>query len=80
MSIEQRVKKVFEDVLDIKPQEIKPEDKLENGLGIDSTEMVELCVAIKKEFRLDGMANNDLKKQHTFNQIVDIIKSKGASA
>lgn len=77
MSLEEKTKAVFNKVLDIKPEEIQPDDKLENGLGIDSTELVEIAVALKKEFKVD-IGDNEIKKSHTFNEIVALLKSKGA--
>ncbi|MFA5088847.1 MAG: phosphopantetheine-binding protein [Candidatus Omnitrophota bacterium] len=78
MSVEDRVKEIFRKVLDIKPEEIKPEIKLADSLGIDSTEMVEISVGLKKEFNLP-IADNEIKKTHSFNEIVNILKSKGAN-
>lgn len=77
MSIEVKVKDVFKDVLDIKPEEIKENEKLDIALGIDSTEMVEITVALKKAFNLT-IPNNQFKKTQTFNEIVSFIKSQGA--
>ena len=73
--VEQTVKEIFKKVLDIKPEEIEPNAKLSDGLGIDSTEMVEIAVAIKKELGVP-IADNELKKTHTFNEIVSIITAK----
>jgi len=78
MAVEDRVKEIFKTVLDIEPNEIQPEDKLENGLGVDSTEMVEISVGLKKEFGVD-IADNELKKSHSFNEIVEILKGKGVA-
>ena len=77
LTIEQRIKNIFKKVLDIKPEEIKSDAKLDQSLGIDSTEMVEIAVGIKKEFNLP-IADNELKKTHSFSEIVNILKSKGA--
>lgn len=76
MSVEERVKGIFKKVLDIKPQEIKPDVKLDQSLGVDSTEMVEISVGLKKEFNVP-IADNEIKKTHTLAQIVEILKSKG---
>lgn len=76
MSLEGKVKDVFKQVLDIKPEEIKENEKLDVALGIDSTEMVEITVALKKAFNLD-IPNNGFKKTQTFNELVEFIKSKG---
>jgi len=77
MSLEVKVKEVFKDVLDIGPDGIKENEKLDICLGIDSTEMVEITVALKKAFNL-AIPNNGFKKTQTFNEIVEFIRSKGA--
>ena len=78
MAVEQKVKEVLKRVLDIKESEIVPGAKLDESLGIDSTEMVEISVAIRKEFGVP-LKDNELKKTHSFNEIVDIIKSKAST-
>jgi len=75
VAVEQKVKEVFKKVLDIKESEIVPGAKLDESLGIDSTEMVEISVAIKKEFGVP-LKDSELKKTHSFNEIVAIVKSK----
>lgn len=78
MAVEDTVKEVLYQVLDVKPEEINPDEKLEDGLGVDSTEMVEISVGLKKASGVD-IRDNDLKKTHSFNEIVAILKSKGAN-
>lgn len=77
MALADKVKEVFSKVLNIRPEEIKPDAKLYDNLGVDSTEMVEVCVAFKKTFGID-LKDNEIKKTHSLNEIVDILKSKGA--
>jgi acyl carrier protein len=72
---ETKVKAIFQKVLDIKDSEIVPGAKLDESLGIDSTEMVEISVVIKKELGVQ-LKDNELKKTHSFNDIVNIIVSK----
>jgi len=74
-SVEDKVKGVLKKVLDIKESEIVPGAKLDDSLGIDSTEMVEISVAIKKEFNIT-LKDSELKKTMSFNEIVAILKSK----
>lgn len=76
MSVEQAVKGIFNKVLDIRPDEIKPDAKLDQAFGVDSTEMVEISVGLKKELGV-SIADNELKKTHSFNDIVQILKAKG---
>jgi len=77
VSIEDKVTKFLDEALDIKPEEIQPDEKIDESLGIDSTEMVEISVGLKKIFNVD-IKDNELKKTHSFNEIVEILKGKGA--
>jgi acyl carrier protein len=74
-AIEDKLKNVLKKVLDIKENEIVPGAKLDDSLGIDSTEMVEISVAVKKEFGV-ALKDSELKKSQSFNEIVGILKSK----
>ena len=76
-TVEDKVKAIFKKVLDIKPSEIVPGAKLDESLGIDSTELVEISVAIKKELGVP-LKDNELKKSHSFSDIVKIVESKKA--
>lgn len=78
MAVEDTVKEILNTVLDVKPDEIQADAKLEESLEVDSTEMVEISVGIKKALNVK-LADNELKKSHSFNEIVDILKSKGAN-
>lgn len=78
MAVEDTVREVLNTVLDVKPDEIQPDSKLEESLDVDSTEMVEISVGIKKALNVK-LADNELKKTHSFNEIVEILKSKSAN-
>lgn len=78
MAVEDTVREIFKAVLDVSPDEIQVDAKLEESLEVDSTEMVEISVGIKKALNVK-LADNELKKTHSFNEIVDILKSKGAN-
>lgn len=73
--LENKVKAILKKVLDINESEIVPGAKLDESLGIDSTEMVEISVAIKKEMNIQ-LKDNELKKTHSFNDIIGILKTK----
>ena len=73
--IESKLKAIFKKVLDIKESEIVPGAKLDESLGIDSTEMVEISVVIKKELGV-SLKGDELKKTYSFNDIVGILKNK----
>ena len=78
LQLEQKVKAFFKKALDINADDISLDKKLDQSLGIDSTEMVELAVGLKKELGI-VLTDNELKKTHTFNEIIQILKSKGAN-
>lgn len=78
MGVEDAVREVLNTVLDVKPEEIQPDAKLEESLEVDSTEMVEISVGIKKALNVK-LADNELKKSHSFNEIVNILKSKSTN-
>lgn len=78
VNVEDKVKAIFKKVLDVEPDEIKPDQSLVQCLGVDSTELVEISVGIKKELGVP-LGDGELKKTHSFNQIVEILKSKGAN-
>ena len=62
MSVEERVSRVLVEGIGIDPGEVMPDAGLKSKLGIDSTEMVEVLVALEKEFGLkvpDGIIGND---------------------
>ena len=77
--IESKIKGIFQKVLDIKPEEIVPGAKLDESLGIDSTEMVEISVAIKKGLGVE-LKDSELKKTHSFTDIIKIVESKKVAA
>ena len=74
IDLESKLKGIFKKVLDIKENEIIPGAKLDESLGIDSTEMVEISVVIKKELGI-SLKDGELKKTHSFNDIVGILKT-----
>ena len=78
MGIEARIKSVFQKVLDVNPDEMKPDQAFGASLGVDSTEMVEINVGLKKEFGID-LANNEVKKTHTINDVAALLSSKGVA-
>lgn len=73
--LENKIKNILKKVLDVKDSEIIPGAKLDESLGIDSTEMVEISVSIKKELGV-ALKDNELKKTHSLNEIVAILKTK----
>lgn len=77
MDTKEKVKDVIVRLLKIKPEELKDGLSLEQSLGVDSTEMVEVCIALQKEFGVQ-LAEKEVVKQNSVDQIAQVIESKKA--
>lgn len=72
-NIEERMKEFFAGLLDMEPAEIASQANLRDDLEMDSTEIVELVVALEKEFNVqlkDGEITNR-------NCVSDVVKTVG---
>lgn len=74
MNLEDKVKAIIHEKLGVKPEEIEANEPLFE----DSTEAVEGVVAFKQVFGIE-IGANEIKPDHTFNQVIEILKSKGAA-
>ena len=75
MDTKTKVKDVIVKLLKVKPEELKDGQSLEQSLGVDSTEMVEICIALQKEFGV-SIQEKEVAKQHSLEQIANIMDSK----
>ena len=76
-TIEERVKKVVVEQLDIKPEEATLEASFVDDLGADSLDTVELVMALEEEFDTE-IPDEDAEKIRTIQQAVDYVKAHGA--
>ncbi len=79
MSVEQGIREVIIEILSVQPEEIKINEKLSDSLGVDSTEMVNVILALEKKF---GLHINDkqITKNSSVRDIITLIESKKAAA
>lgn len=75
MEIKVKIRDVLVKLLKIKPEEIKDDINLADGIGVDSTEMVETVIALEKEFGTK-LSPKEITKFSTINEIEKVIKSK----
>ncbi len=75
MEIKEKVKEVMVNLLKIRPEELKDDVNLYDGIGVDSTEMVELVIALEKAFGTK-LSPKEITKFSTLNDIEKIIQSK----
>ncbi|MDL1965471.1 MAG: acyl carrier protein [Candidatus Desulfofervidus auxilii] len=74
-NIEKRIKELFVKLFDMKPEEVTLKANLNDDLGMDSTEMVELIVALEKEFKI-GIEDGEITNKHCVSDVVRIVKDK----
>ncbi len=75
MEIKEKIKEVLVNLLKIRPEELKDNINLADGIGVDSTEMVETVIALEKEFGIK-LSPREATKFSTINDIEKVIKSK----
>ena len=74
MSIEERVKKILIGI-GIGENEITPKKTLRDQLGVDSAEMVEIVVALEKEFNIKFPAEK-VGELKTVQDIINFVEGK----
>lgn len=74
MPREDEVMDVLAGVVKMGRHEIKMDEKLSISLGVDSTEMVELVVALEKKLGLD-IPDGELSHENTPREIVSAIEA-----
>ena len=75
MALKEEVFDKLCNVLSVKKEEIKEDAKLYDSIGVDSTEMVELVVALSKHFGVK-IETNEITKFSTPLDIVGVIEKK----
>ncbi len=63
------------DILDVDVADLTGDKKLYDSVGVDSTEMVELCVSLGKRFGVK-IENNEITKFSTPLEITAMIEKK----
>lgn len=75
MDIKTQIKDVLVKLLKVKPEELKDDVTLLDGIGVDSTEMVETVIALEKTFGTK-LSPKEITKFSTVNDIDKVIQSK----
>ena len=79
MSVEEGVRELIIEILSVQPQEIKMDEKLSDSLGVDSTEMVNVILALEKKFGV-RIGDKQITKFSSVRDIITVIESKRAAA
>ena len=75
MEVENKVREIVCQQLDVDPDQVKMETSFVEDLGADSLAVVELVLALEEEFEMD-IPDEDTEKLRSFKDAVDYIKSK----
>jgi acyl carrier protein len=75
MALKEEVIGFICDTLDVGIDELKEDQKMYDSIGVDSTEMVELVVALKKKFEIP-LETDEITKFSTPLEIVETIEKK----
>ena len=75
MEVREKIRETIISLLKLKPQELKDDEKLCDGIGADSTELVELVIALEKAFRVKLTAK-EITKFCSVNDIEKTLQSK----
>ena len=78
MEIENKVREIVCQQLDVDPDQVKMETSFVEDLGADSLAVVELVLALEEAFEID-IPDEDTEKLRTFKDAIDYIKSKASS-
>jgi len=75
METKAKIRELLVKLLRVKPEELKDDINLVDGIGVDSTEMVETVIALEKEFGTK-LNPKEITKFSTINDIEKVIQSK----
>ena len=78
MEIENKVREIVCQQLDVDPDQIKMETSFVDDLGADSLAVVELVLALEEAFEID-IPDEDTETLSSFKDVVNYINSKVAS-
>jgi acyl carrier protein len=73
--VEEKIKNLFVKLFDVRPDEVTSEAILNDDLGMDSTEMVELTVALEKEFKIK-IRDGEITNEHSVGSVLRIVENK----
>jgi len=75
MSVREQIISVIAKTLDLEPSELSDDASLYSGVGVDSTEMVEVTVALSKALGVK-LVQGDISNKITLKEIVAVIEKK----
>ena len=74
-SVENKVKKIIIDQLDVTEEEVTPQASFVDDLGADSLDTVEMVMAFEEEFNIE-IPDEDAEKIKTVQDAIEYIQKK----
>jgi len=78
MTLEEKVIDLIVEQLDVTKEECVPEASFLDDLGADSLDLVELVMEMEETFNIQ-VADEELEKIRTVQDVIDFLRSKGVS-
>lgn len=75
MQVEERVRQIMLNVVDVSESELVPDAKLRSDLGATSVEVVEIVAGLENEFDLE-ISDEEVTQIRTYGEIVDYVQAK----
>ena len=72
-SIDQEVRKLIADIIEMDPEQVPPDAHLVEDLGMDSMMALEILASIEKKFRIK-IPEEDLPKITTLKNAIELTK------
>lgn len=76
VQLRDKIKKMISEALGVSEQAIEDSTHIENDLGADSLDAVELVLNLEQEFGIT-IASDDEERLRTFGGIIQYLKEKG---
>jgi acyl carrier protein len=75
--ISRRVQDVIATSLKLEPDQVKPEASFKDDLDVDSLDVIEMAVAMEKEFGIQ-VPDEALPKIKTVQDVIDYVESRAS--
>ena len=76
VNIEEKVKEIVVEKLNVDPSEVTPEKNFTRDLGADSLDLVELVMEFEESFGIDEIPEDEAEKIQTVGAAIELIKAK----
>jgi len=73
--INSRIKKIIAEKFGLNEDEIKDDANFQDDLGVDSLDIIELQMAIEKEFKIK-IEDEETEKMITVHAVIELIEKK----